>query len=270
MNDEIDLPEYLYKYREPKIDKIINHIEKNSLWAADPNSFNDPFDCFPCIDLSTTKEKATDIYNARCEKEKIIPNRKKRRYFVNNLQKEMEKEWKPKSQQSMLWRENIKQIGVVCLSEVFSDILMWSHYASNHEGVCIQYSTKGIPIKIFEKVEYLDERPTFNPYDLRLSMLRGHNRDVIKEFFKKKDSNWSYEKEWRYFIEIKKENEEDINREREINLNYNTIKGIYFGVKASEKLIQDVRYFIKNQNKNIILYKSHLNSNKYLIDFEKL
>ncbi|WP_215769212.1 DUF2971 domain-containing protein [Gluconobacter sp. P5B12] len=270
MSKKTELPEFLYKYIDPRIEKIIKLIERNSLWAADPNSFNDPFDCFPYIDLSTTTAKSTEIYNKLCKLRNIKASRVDRRRYVKELPKEVEKEWTPKSKQLIRWRENIKQIGVVCLSEIFSDILMWSHYASNHEGVCIQYSTKEIPIEVFEKVEYLDERPTLNPYDLRLSMLRGDERDLLKEFFRKKDSNWSYEKEWRYFIEIKKENEEDINHEREIKLNENAIRGIYFGAKASAELIEKVSYFIKNKNKSISLYKCQLNSKKYLLDFAKL
>ncbi|WP_081472666.1 DUF2971 domain-containing protein [Komagataeibacter europaeus] len=235
MNDKIDLPEYLYKYIEPKVEKITNYIEGNSLWAADPNSFNDPFDCFPCIDVSITKEKSAEIFNLRSKKENIIQNRKNRRRFVTNFQKEIKKDWGSDLKKSISWKNTIEKIGVVCLSEVFFDILMWSHYASNHEGLCIQYSTKEIPINIFEKVEYLDDRPTFKPFDLRLSMLHGHHRDVLKEFFRKKAANWSYEKEWRYFIEIKKKTKEDIKKERVIKLNKNSIKGIFFWRKSEQR-----------------------------------
>lgn len=30
-------------------------------------------------------------------------------------------------------------VRVVCLSEVYDSMLMWSHYAQNHTGYCIEY-----------------------------------------------------------------------------------------------------------------------------------
>lgn len=32
-----------------------------------------------------------------------------------------------------------KEIGVYCLTTVPDSILMWSHYANNHKGVCLEY-----------------------------------------------------------------------------------------------------------------------------------
>lgn len=37
---------------------------------------------------------------------------------------------------------NKDAVRVVCLSEVYDSMLMWSHYAQNHTGFCIEYDFK--------------------------------------------------------------------------------------------------------------------------------
>jgi hypothetical protein len=41
-------------------------------------------------------------------------------------------------------KKAIKELGVVCLSEINNDILMWSHYADGHTGFCIEFERSEI------------------------------------------------------------------------------------------------------------------------------
>ena len=40
----------------------------------------------------------------------------------------------------------IKSIHVACFSETKESILMWSHYADNHKGFCVEYDFKELGI----------------------------------------------------------------------------------------------------------------------------
>ncbi|GLP90058.1 hypothetical protein GCM10007868_11330 [Gluconobacter frateurii] len=44
------LPQYLYKYSRPNEDRLLSGIKNETVWAENPNDFNDPFDCAPFIE----------------------------------------------------------------------------------------------------------------------------------------------------------------------------------------------------------------------------
>ena len=63
--------------------------------------------------------------------------RKARRYIEKEkakLQKDMDKELE------MLR----KSFGIACFSETYDSLLMWSHYADYHRGICLEYSYEEI------------------------------------------------------------------------------------------------------------------------------
>lgn len=106
--------------------------------------------------------------------------------------------------------KNIKNhVLVSCFSERNDSILMWSHYADSHRGVCIEFET---PVdECFKKVKYQEERPVLKIYnillDIILNDLENKNDDCFqyKNYFSNflvsfytKSIDWSYEKEIRY------------------------------------------------------------------------
>lgn len=109
-----------------------------------------------------------------------------------------------------------KMFLTTCLSETPSSILMWSHYAMNHTGFCIEYDFNSLPsennyiVEHLEKVIYKDQLPS-----LQLASLIQVIRKKLDPAFRKdpaiteattetcveailtKNSVWNYEKEWR-------------------------------------------------------------------------
>ena len=109
-----------------------------------------------------------------------------------------------------------KMFLTTCLSETPSSILMWSHYAMNHTGFCIEYDFNNLSAENryigehLEKVSYADQLPS-----LQLASLIQVMRKKLDPAFQKdpkiteattetcveailtKNSVWNYEKEWR-------------------------------------------------------------------------
>lgn len=101
-------------------------------------------------------------------------------------------------------------LAVLCFSSKGSNILMWSHYARNHKGICIEFyrnadffngqfanTTSTIitdpNIGILRKVEYQAERPCYaHPRELE--------NDTKSWFVKAQD--WAYEEEQRLLLPI--------------------------------------------------------------------
>ena len=101
---------------------------------------------------------------------------------------------------------NTKELGVISLSEINDDILMWSHYAEGHTGFCIEFERSHdnalgrydecLPV-IYDSAKV----PSFEPKDIEIQ------KDPMLVILTTKAPNWSYEKEWRLIIEKRSSND---------------------------------------------------------------
>ena len=97
---------------------------------------------------------------------------------------------------------------ISCFSKRKNSILMWSHYAASHKGVCIEYER---PDSIdFKDVEYRNDRPYIKMYNvvshaIALDILgkketdeeiTTHLKETLDPFFVK-STDWQYEEEVR-------------------------------------------------------------------------
>ena len=96
--------------------------------------------------------------------------------------------------------------GVACFTENPENLTMWSHYANNHSGVCVEFDLVELTDKQKErmanrlyKVKYVKELP-----DACRTVLEGLKKGkrisagrLIQDSRKNKLKSWSYEEEWR-------------------------------------------------------------------------
>ncbi|MEZ5436025.1 MAG: DUF2971 domain-containing protein [Pseudomonadales bacterium] len=88
-----------------------------------------------------------------------------------------------------MYQETVtSKVGVMCISEIPDDILMWSHYSDSHKGICIVLDRKFLPTA--HPVNYEKSRPTVNP------IIDTPEVMLDRSMFTKSD-HWFYEKEWR-------------------------------------------------------------------------
>jgi hypothetical protein len=172
--------------------------------------------------------------------------------------------------------EKLKNINirVACFSELErydefpNQIVMWSHYADNHKGFCIEFDLeflkKDIVLSLKDpdfyhesKNEYLSERNvaiikaglfpieyTSNRINIPVTKLNKINIDPsgnitydsnFDELFYKafvvKSANWNYEKEWRIIVDGQ------ISDYYDNRIPFPYIKTIYLGCKANKELI---------------------------------
>lgn len=108
----------------------------------------------------------------------------------------------------------ISRIGVVSLTETPRNLLMWSHYANNHKGICIGYrsdfldhhKTREHPLLPTEftplKVNYDDSRYDKHTESLDFTELVKIRKEILKRSLLKKSNDWLYEKEYRSIIPL--------------------------------------------------------------------
>lgn len=121
---------------------------------------------------------------------------------------------------------------VASFAEAPDSLLMWSHYADKHKGVCLKL--KFLPERLpegcfFKKVRYATHYP-------EIDVLKTEERSEVETFFLTKSVDWLYEKEWRLIApsHMKENNGFD----GQI-LSPFDVAGIYFGVFCEQLKFED-------------------------------
>jgi hypothetical protein len=197
---ELGQPVRLYKYRSiphhknARIQRKLRHplvqlLLNNELWMAPTVSFNDPFDGRAGYDIVERGDELRQIMNAHARRlaaehglstdvrvdEEVVQHPER---LVRVLEADHER------------MRNI--LGICALTTDAHNPLMWSHYADEHRGICIQLDASCDLRNLFpQPVEYSNTYPVmadiFRP--------RAERADVLP--FLRKSEHWSYEKEWR-------------------------------------------------------------------------
>ena len=90
--------------------------------------------------------------------------------------------------------KDMRQLGVLSLTEINDSILMWSHYSDSHTGFCVEFErTDSNELGNWDHcapVQYDQNLLLFPPLDLL-------DKKVVSRILTTKSQSWAYEKEWR-------------------------------------------------------------------------
>ena len=250
------------------------------VYPSSPLYFNDPYDCEFCIhpdalleilDRQTYIKILEEQFRLKPKEKKKILNTKNigstiqqilRNHGVK-LQKSLVNVLQDKLNSSM--SEVKDSVRVVCLSEVYDSILMWSHYAQNHTGFCIEYDFEenNMFYKRLYPVKYTTDRYAISKAD----MSHSNTRWIYKTICSKSDV-WSYEKEWRIVTaNFEKMGLKNLEGKYVFDLKTN-IKAFYLGAKIAEKFKEEIIKFGKNNN--IHVYQMILSPNSYELNAQRI
>jgi len=187
----------LYKYCRYS-ENLLGVLVKKHIWLSGAKKFNDIFDCQFRRDQFTKEQlselKAIHEYR-KSIKGKIPISMVNGNFSDEEFDLEVEKVFKN-------IEGFISDMGIMSLSEINDSLLLWGHYASNHEGVCIEYD---VPLKsngYLMPVNYSTQYPKLSIYDFAVDIAKA--TDAI---LSTKSMEWAYEKEWRY-VETSSANKE--------------------------------------------------------------
>ena len=234
MVKEGSLPIALFKYRSLSSINTYKIFINKKLHFSAPKDFNDPFDCKINAVMSDEGGLARSLGISNKDVKSAIENG----CDINN------------TIDSVL---NTK--GICSFSKEKDNILMWSHYADSHRGICLEFDiTKDydffvVPIIIKYKGEY----PTVD-----VSETRGN---VGKELLTTKYEGWQYEQEVRIYKEAPGEYE----------FKPKSLKAVYFGCKVEDSEIDELRKFIRGIGcfDHVEFYKGEMSKTEYKIKFNR-
>ena len=237
----------LYKYRafNEFTDEI---IIKSSLWYANPTRFNDPFDMSPSFRQKYSKREIKDNikdYVKNSENTKNFPLEEQEKYR-RKFEKQSNTNEKFVVQRERLFFEQISTTGVVSLSKHNDSILMWSHYAQNHEGLVFEFDYTGKKFGLHEfphKVEYIDGYGL-----LSHAVSRKERREQMATILLSKYNDWAYEAEYRII---------DFGHQGNKPFEKSLLTKIIFGLKASpENMNRMVKLCRENGFEHVVFEKA--------------
>lgn len=221
---------YLCRYRALSDNHGREDVERNVLhqqiWFSSPQWFNDPYDCkvpdsrdvsdatlrewlerrYKNMLMSETDRKLKELTKSispaelsKTEAEELLnyhkillqgPPRSKVNALVNDVFLRRQQKQVIDDDAGVL-QKYLDNSGVLSLSEVDDDLLMWSHYADGHKGVCLRYWRDALrfPDSPLQEVRYREQCPN--------AWLGSPATEWYGAWALSKSRHWCYEREWR-------------------------------------------------------------------------
>ena len=226
----------------------------SKLWLSSPVHFNDPFDMAVLINAegstSTIRQRLKDAL-------------KRQRMRWGEMQRRLPL-MVAKSSSGIVervrnaYQKQRKSAGVCSFGGDPKSILMWSHYSSNHEGVCLVFEVAK-DVNVFGgafPVDYNDEYPVVNwmdeDYSMVPAMLRKHEK-------------WSYEKE-RRIIHLEKAGQS-------LSFEPEALRAIIIGCRCTPNTIKVLKEILRERSNlgkpSPKLYRAVQHKSKYRLVIQK-
>src|SRR5579863_196726 len=136
--------ERLYHYQSFQPEHLTTTLRENKIHFSDPSALNDPWDCRPWFDEEALDPEGIEALltwissfppignpsDAEIEaaKNTFRTNPQRRRAALQRFSEDFLKLIPNR------WR-------IYCLTPVPDSTLMWSHYADDHRGICLEFGT---------------------------------------------------------------------------------------------------------------------------------
>lgn len=254
-------PKYLYKYR--KFDaSSLRVLTDHELYFADPRLFNDPLDCNLSINPDISMQEMSTLLRAVLGADRKKPLRAVVQSAVHdaselgNYKVQGDARNFLKLALADLLKEEVRreleQHGVLSFSATWQSVLMWSHYADEHRGLCFEFDTTELEHRNLAPVAYTGER-SVRASDIRAWRMDGDKvaeKSVLDKHFYSKAPEWSYEQEWR-----------DI-REAPGQCGSYRVSGVYFGIRCDHSIKVAVVKMLRD-NSNVKLYDVEMRSDTF-------
>jgi hypothetical protein len=268
----------LYKYFP--MDR--RHVLENGLLRfTQPGDFNDPFELHPSYDLLSKADiaalpEAPGQEGTDGPKVRLLTPEVMRAMFsavLPGLQKQIAQH---AGQQGAYSLDNNRmaqatfdsKFGVLCLTATPDSLLMWAHYANNHNGFAIQFDEtheffapsyhEGQSLEL-TKVEYSAQRPVLS-----------YSTTSTPSLYYRKSPEWSYENEWRLIKPLSGASKELPHPEFPrflFDLPPSAIKGIVVGLSVPYATRLELFELLAQPHlKHATVYQTALSKNEYKLD----
>lgn len=230
----------LYKYRACN-DNTAQIFTTGCLHYSYRTDFNDPYDSIVCIDKTREiyQEGAALTLDKQIKKLKII-------YDNDSLEQ--------------IYQDVLGKLEILCLSRNGRQLQMWSHYADNHKGLCLEFDDDILRQSLGDlfDVKYKQE-----PYKVQLNRPDEMNEDIFKGVLCTKEKGWEYEQEVR-LLRSPQEGYENKN----YPFNKKALKTIYFGSQCTQDNIDEYKSLCKQNGFEHVKFRQMVFANNGKFELE--
>lgn len=259
----------LYKYMHWRPLSETNYTKENlinyTLYFNCPDNFNDPFDTLPYVNSDHTYKERLDYGTRAVMLNENLPYEKARRKTVHLFK--TEQQFKNKNSIDSTAKKQIsnlrKQMGVFCVTSNSPEtILMWAHYADNHQGICLEFDLHEGKLKTLPgeppispplKITYTDELPKYNIF----------KKDCVESYLNAlttKSKEWEKENEYRF-----------ISRDQLGLVKYDPwqLKSIYAGCKMTDESFKALQDTVHRMRIQPHLFRTVIKKDQFGLDIVK-
>ncbi len=258
----------LYRYRSMTSKNLARTFTHCELYFASPTQFNDPFDCNP--PLSTTQYSQNDLRDYIQEtlrrlgirdpelkvitKKTLAPSKRNASLSISYIAQHFIR--------SCL--EVNSELGVLCLSKIPKDAVMWSHYGDCHRGIVLEFDKSELNKGGFnycEKVDYKNNIVTLKD----MNKNRNNPLELAKLILLKKARHWKYEQEWRIIVN---HSSNGIPGCRIYKFPKEALTGVIFGSKMAPEDQYTVQEWLKDGNHQARIYRANREPGTYSLKID--
>lgn len=251
-------PAKFYKYRQ-LIGDSAKYLERtichNEIYFAAPETFNDPFDCHPDFSHEATDEELMNNYMYLAKKYGPPMSEVELLQDAQQMLADTARNPRYATASNAIQDEHARQvrssIGILCVSAVRNDILMWSHYADFHRGVCLEFDGAAKLMQHAIPVSYSKDRPLIH-------VTRDSKDTALEKSLLTKADQWRYEREWRLLrytggpgvVQFRPEN----------------LTGMVIGAEAASSTVDLVRGWVNQRATPLSVYQAKKNRHAFALD----
>lgn len=245
-------PQFLYRYRHLQGEHrqyTSRILTESVLYFASPKSLNDPFDCKVNFNSSVSDSSLRRLCTSLLKKSDPLLNRAKRRdIFLQSTKSRKSGKFLEGVTHDL--QETVNNMGLLSLSASCNNILLWSHYAYGHAGLCLQFRHETSFFAQAQQVEYLVDFPKVN--------LCSTPKEQVTSFLLSKAIDWKYEEEWRIIDYDNGYGDKKFPEE--------ILVGIILGARMPPQDKLDVAKWVKERKSPVKIYKASINKDSFSLD----
>lgn len=183
---------FLYHYQKFNPVHLTTILRDQKIYCSDTSSMNDPWDFKPAFDWQAmiidpgNMERMFETFRSAAAPQ--ILNHPLRTVLEQNIRGSEDELRKFIARASKILSKELCRRRIYCLTPLPDSILMWSHYARNHTGICLEFNVDNLLFGSAMRVNYRDTYPPFTPQDARLDPTA---------LILTKAVDWAYENEYR-------------------------------------------------------------------------
>lgn len=246
----------LYKYF-PVSPNALKVFRNRELYFADPTTFNDPFDCRLVHNFDAPQSEIEKYLKRDMEERGIYEGRTS---LEEPLRRVREYQRDPGRWEEESLVPFMQTRGVLCLTALRDQILMFSHYSDGHQGFCLGFSTS-----IADSLEFFwgGGRVTmqvvypenFEPPSYFLTDIADWGKWIMCT----KSPQWAYEKEFRVSNE---------DGHGPVAFPPAMLAEIIFGCRMKEKHIQEVLVLTRDWKPPISYFRARKRYDAFALHLE--